>query len=358
MPILLLLLWSLLTVGCLEHNYHLTVLPTGEVDVDLEIRGDRMDLEDGRELLPDSLAWGLTRLLEEDDRETTHIITGSASIINFADLDSLFDWRQTPEDSVFLRRKWTLTKRKEIFGQRYDMEIQFFSRRFDELNGDIWDFVPTECHILDDPDVSDKLGAEAQEALETKFTLGLLQWNKNRYECRLGQVWRSYRERLTTGTIDTSSEIFSIARAGWVDDVRLYLNQLDIPDPNYVNLDWWEELRPVFLGRLVDITGPSSVDLLSRIADAVEREYQISKDTQDDVYKIRAKFPGISFKSNGKKRDDDQIEWEIKGKELMNCDQMLKASSFEPSWFRIVLMAFLIILGLRVLRKFVFYPKK
>lgn len=349
-----LLIASLLLAGCLEHSYRISVLPTGGVEINFDIRGDRIDLDDQNELFPDSIAWKLSRRMEDRDDETVHIISGYLILDDFSSFDSVMDWHQSEGDSVFLRRDLTLKKTTGLFGESWRFNGILHSRKFVELYEDIWDYIPEECIKLEDEDARNALTTQEVELLEDKFALGVLQWNRNRYASTFVRVWSILTNSFPV-TFDTSSVTFSIAYAGWKDDLHRYLNELDIPEPTTINLDWWEELRPVFIGRLIDITGPQSAEIINRIGMAIEKEYQITKDIQDNMYNFKLNLPGKLTQTNGSVADDGTLGWEIDGKELQNGDGVMFASTFVPSTWRLVLTAtvaiFLIVVFLRWLKR-------
>ncbi len=339
-----------ITSGCLEHTYHISVLPDERVELRYKVAGDRLDFDDELQLLPDSTDWGLERSVEEHENETVHIIEGSLLIARYTQLDRALDWQLTEEDTVYLRRSVSPEKSSQLFGVAWRFHGKLHSRCFDELYGDIWDFVPSECRALDDEEQMDTMTAHEIEMLEVKFALGILQWNRSRYEHRIDRVWELVKARVP-GLPDTTAITYSIVRAGWVNDLHRYLNKLDMPEPTTANLDWWSDLRPLFLGRLVDITGPGAVEVISRISDAAEREYQITKDIEDDVFCFKLHLPGRTVRTNGSSEDEGWILWEFTGKELLSQDGVMSATSFELSWWRAVLAAFAAVLILSWIRR-------
>jgi hypothetical protein len=343
--------------GCLEHTYQITVLPEDNIEIQYSARGDRMDLEDGFDLFPDSLQWGLVRTVEENEDETVHILTGTQNFTGLLELEELMNWWTISQDTVKVRRGFSLHRESSLFGESIVFIAVFQSRNFDDRYGDIWEFVPEECRILEDDDLKGTLASEEVDLLEEKFSLGVLQWNLARYEKRFLEAWQLLKIR-DKSILDTSETTFSIVRAGWSDDVRLYVNELDVDDPNTMNLEWWEDLRPIFLGRLVDIAGISSADLISRIAKDLEIEYQVSKDIDDDNFKVKLSLPGRITDSNGESTEDGFITWEIPGEELKNADYFIHAKGFEFNFLRISLAAFVSLLILRWIKILVWKKKR
>ncbi len=129
------------------------------------------------------------------------------------------------------------------------------------------------------------------------------------------------------------------------------MNDLDVHQPKTVNLEWWEDLRPLFLGRMFDIAGIDFIDKLSQIGDNVELEYQISKDMEDDSYVYNLLLPGTTINNNGSKNDEGWLEWEFEGKYLLNEDGIMHASSFVISWWRTGLLIFISLFALNLLRR-------
>jgi len=337
--------------GCLEHTYYITVLPDDRLQIVYEARGDRPDIEDGFDIFPDSIEWNINHSIEEKDDETVHIIHGSKIVENFSQLNQSIQWGSNPDDSVHVRRRFTIEKQIQLFGVSYVFHGQFASRRFDKTYGNIWDYIPQECRVLEDDETLAALPTDEIDLLEEKFSLGILQWNRIRYEKRFIRVWEILKSRVPD-LPDTSNRTFSIGCTGWSDDLRCYMNELDIPDPNLVNLEWWSDLRPLFLGRLVDITGIEHADLIRRIANNLEKTYQISKDLEDDQYKVSISLPGRVVKSSGTKDEEGKPVWEVSGKDLMNKDAILMARTFELSIWRVAVAAVVMLILFRWLKRF------
>ncbi len=352
---IILLVMLLFSIGCIEHNYHLRVFPDGSVFVHVEMKGDNYDFADGHEQFPPEF-WNTERDTLVKDDETMIVISGSAISDNLDSLDALLAWSVTSSDTVFLQKSAVTTMKNRLFGVEYSVEVVFHSRRFDDLYGSIWEFVPEECRSLDDPAAEEYLTTNDYKILEQKFALGILQWNRSRYAKRMKRTWMSLKQRLPD-IPDTSSTIFSIVSAGWEDDVHRYLNQLDIDEPSFASLDWWDDLRPVFLGRIVDVCGVESIILAKNIVEAVEEEYEVTRDLEDDVIKFSMVLPGKITQTNGLRMEDGSVEWEVKGREVANEDVTFKAVSFEPSLWRIALSAMALLILIRTLRR-VFRKKK
>jgi len=337
--------------GCLEHKYAITALPDDRVEILYELKGDRADIEDGHELLPDSVVWNLKRRVEETDEETEHIYTGTVSLRSSSMIGKSLDWKRTPADSIYFSPEALLTVRRVPLGKLFRFEAEIASRRFMELYGDIWEFVPEECRALEDDDAKESLTSAELTILERKFGLGVIQWNRSRYLRAFDAVWILALTR-KGALADTTVNSMQVVRTGWEADLHSYLNALDVGDPQTANLDWWNEIRPMMLGRFVDIADPMRIGELGEIADQVERRYKISKDLEDDKLIFDLTLPGKSYKSNGE-RDGNLIRWEIEGKEFQNETLGLTASSFLIDWLQVSLagIAGVSILGVVFWRK-------
>lgn len=338
---------GLILSACIEHQYYITVLPQGGAAIKVKITGDPSEFGDDNQLMPDSIRWQLTREIENGENEQW-IWRGNMQIDDDAQLNDAMDWMRGDADTVHLQRKFDLKRTQKLFGVLTSLTVQFNSRRFTEKYGDMWDFIPADCRILEDDEKKSRLPSEAVEKLERQFALGVIQWNRNRYERLLDRVWEIAIQR-NTGLKDTSKSTLSIARAGWADDLRLHLNQLDVDQPSYTNLDWWSDLRPIFLGRLIDLTSLENLDRLAAIADILQYEYQITQDLKDDTFEISVRLPGWGIKTNGEKDPDDKglVVWKFNGEELMNEAKILNAHAFEPSLWRIGAFAVLVMILLR-----------
>ncbi len=316
-----------------------------------------MDLEDGYDLFPDSLDWNLERTIEEKDDETVHILSGIKSETGLPKLSELLNWKRNPRDTVRLQRDFTLHRESKLFGESIIFSAKFNSRNFDKRYGDIWEFVPEECQILEDDEMKSALSSEEVELLEEKFSLGVLQWNLARYEKRFVEAWDRLKDR-NISMSDTSETTFSIVNAGWSDDLRMFINDLDVQDPNTTNLEWWEELRSVFLGRLIDIAGINSAELISRIADNLELEYQVAKDIDDDNFKVILILPGRITDSNGMVSENGAVAWDISGEDIKNADYVLHAECFDLNVIRISIAALISLFILRWIKALVWRKKK
>lgn len=340
----------LFSSGCIEHTFNISVLPEDSIEIVYHAKGDVMDFNDSGQLMPDSTVWKVRSWLEEKEEEKVHHVEASITINDASRLDEILNWQQTQSDTLHLKHDLQLGKHPNLFGTTWRFSGILYSRRFDETYGDIWDFVPEECRALEDDERKNSLSTDETKILEEKFTLGIIQWNLDRYTKLFDHVWKSAVDH-QPDLCDASETTLSIARAGWVEDLHQYLNGLNLENPNTMNLDWWNELRPVFLGRMVDITGPHAVDLLTGIGNAIEREYQTSKDIEDDSYRFIVSLPGKTTSSNGSKHDEGGILYEFPGKELLNNDGIMIASSFEISIWRVVVAAFLLIFALNLIRR-------
>jgi len=330
--------------GCLEHRYFITTLPSDRVKIHFELRGDRADIEDGNELLPDSILWGLTRTVEETEDETTHIYIGERVLEHSRDLASSMKWGRTPDDSVHFTPAVSLESQSFPFCRVWTLKGIFSSRRFIELYGDMWEYVPEECRVLQDSEASESLSADETLILERKFGLGIIQWTRARYERSFDAIWTSARLRPEL-LKDTTVASMAIIRTGWVADLHAYLNNFDVGDPQTTNLNWWKDVRQMLLGRFVEVAEVSRIEELGRIADAVENTYLISKDMEDDKFVVEATLPGRIIKTNGLK-NDGKVSWEIAGKDFQNETLYLKSLSIEPEWPQIAIgiVAFVVII--------------
>lgn len=318
----------ILLTGCLEHRYFLRVGPDDRCRASYRLKGDGPDIQDGRELLPDSASWHLLRSVEESEDQTTHIIEGGIDFNHPADIERGFDWNRKPSDSVYFRPQLILTSRRVPFGSVHKFLGRLKSREFNRFYGDVWEYVPPECRILENKELKEKLSEGDQEILEKKFALGILQWNRNRYERILDETVRVFRLR---GELppDSGSIAISIVRAGWESDIHSYLNNIELGQPETANLNWWSDLRPLFLGRLLDLVGASRIIEAGVIADAFEQQYQITKDLEDDSFIFDICLPGRMMKTNGD-RSGDTLHWEASGKDFQNTDIEMVAVSFLP----------------------------
>ncbi|HHE46464.1 MAG TPA: hypothetical protein ENL08_02015, partial [Bacteroidetes bacterium] len=251
--LLFILIPVMLLNGCIEHTFNLTVLPDEGVDVVYSARGDVMDFNDEGQLMPDSTVWDFNMWIEEQEDETIQNVKASLRIENLADLDRHLDWRRSKTDTLNLRHRFTVEKTTNPLGVDWVFTGVVFSRGFNLSYGDIWDYVPAECRALDDAKGMQEMKSEDIEILEERFALGVIQWNIHRFTERFDRVWNLSATHLP-GLRDTSETTLSIAKAGWVEDLHQYLNKMDLNEPTLVNLDWWSDLRPLFLGHLIDIT--------------------------------------------------------------------------------------------------------
>ena len=175
--------------GCIEHSLKLNVLPEGKAIIDYSMQGDRIDMEDGFELLPDSTIWNSSRHVEEREDETVHVFTSSFTLDSLTQINAALDWTKSSADSIHLTRDMKITINDYFFGKSYTFSCNYQSRNFNQKYGDIWDFIPTECSVLEDDDKVNSMTSSEVEVLEKKYALGLIQWNRYRYEKRFHKVW-------------------------------------------------------------------------------------------------------------------------------------------------------------------------
>lgn len=316
----------LFLTGCLEHQYSIILYPDGTSDLIWRVSGDQYDLFDGMTLFPDSTIWTITREIEEKEDETLYHLTASLSGVPVEKVTSLWDWKTSPADTLYFLPQ-IQTRRKGFFLiDRYYVEVTFPSRQYNELYGDIWEFIPEECRALEDVERLRSIPSSEVDLLQKKFALGIIQWNRARYIRAFDLVWDIARKRdIPLG--DTTSDAYHITRSAWVDDLHTFLNQLDVPKPEIVNLDWWSDLRPQFIGHFADILPHQYLPIITDIANALERGYLITRDMQDDRFTFHAQLPGFILHSNGTRLSSRQVEWRLNGKELQNRSAILYANS-------------------------------
>jgi len=319
--------------GCLEHKYNISLLRDSSVEVDYELRGDRVDLEDGQELLPDSLLWKTERSVEDGEEETTHILKGSQHISSPSNLSDLLDWKRRASDSVYFVPFVELVPKTMLFTKKHLFFSKIKARRFNELYGDIWEYVPEECRAIEDEDALKQLPTEEVKMLELKFGLGIIQWNRARYERAFDQVWNIASARSLLKP-DSDQIGFSVAKAGWIEDIHIYLNSLDIGKPQTANLKWWETLKPAFISRFANLIDSSKAGDVIAIADAVELHYQISKDLEDDRFTFELSLPGFVSAGNGS-NTGQVVTWEFSGKDFSNEDVELHASTTQVDYLQV-----------------------
>ncbi len=345
-----------LLCGCIEHTFNLTVLPESEIEIVYNASGDVMDFNDDGQLMPDSTIWNIRTWTEKRNDETVHNVEARLRLADLLELNKQLNWQHSDADSVHLQSSFTVEKLPKLLGTIWRFTGVMFSRDFNKIYGDIWDYVPADCKALEDAKLMEKMTSGEIEILEEKFALGVIQWNINRFKRLFDRVWDAAMIHLPDLT-ETSETTLSIARTGWEEDLHQYLNELEIGEPSVANLDWWTDLRPIFLGRLIDVTGPQTADLLGRIGDAIEHKYQISKDIEDDQYNFIVTMPGKTISSNGSPSKEGHIKWELPGKELQNEDIIMTAKNFELSTWRAVIMIFLVVLILNYVRRLLFRRK-
>ncbi|MCF7811647.1 hypothetical protein K9N50_11735 [bacterium] len=345
-------IFLLTSYGCIEHTFNLTVKPDSITDIKYHARGDRMDFDDQGQLFPDSTIWEVKTWIEKTDDDEVHHYESLVTIDDYSKFSEMLNWKKTESDTVYLQHEFNILKQDSWFGTDWIFTGVLYSREFDKLYGDIWDFVPEECRIIDDDEMMKQLSTEEIKILEEKFAVGIIQWNISRYIKLFDRVWQLAEIR-QPALMDTSETILSISRAGWAEDLHEYLNDQDIENPNTMNLEWWNDLRPIFLGRLIDVAGEENVELFSTIGNSLERKYQISKDIEDDNFIFNLELPGNPSSTNGKEDENGRLTWEFSGKELQNSDGIMTAVSFEFSLWRTALIAFLIMLALNIIRTFV-----
>jgi hypothetical protein len=310
------------------------------------MQGDRIDMEDGLTLLPDSTIWNSFRSIEENDDETVHIYKSSVYIDSFTQINTILDWSRSAADSVFLSRSLAIEVNDFFLGKSYTFTCNYPSRNYSQKYGDIWEFIPPECRVLEDDDQVNSMTSHEVELLEKKYALGLIQWNRQRYEQRFNKVWQLLRERLPEfESIPQTS--FSIAQAGWKDDLRLHLNSIDVDNPDLLNLEWWTELKPLFLGRFVDLIGADRITLVEQISESLDKEYRISRDLDDEEFELKLLLPGKVIQTDGVKGDAENVLWTFTGKELLENDIKMRSYSIKLSFQRIglTLLVLLFIIG-------------
>jgi|GEM_PF-1484262 len=321
--------------GCLQHSYEFVIHPDGSANIVYEVSGDVADLEDGLELHPDSTIWEMNRTVEEREGKTVHRITASARAVSVDDWGRLFDWARLPADTIYPSRSFILDLNRNPLYTIYRFAGLFGSREYLARYGDTWDFIPPECHALEDDESRQALAPGREEELEKMFALGIIQWNRARYERAFDRLWSIAQSR-GIALPDSGSDVHSITRTGWADDLRRYLNSLDIPNPESANLDWWEDLRPQFLGRFADFVDPARIPMIGDIADALEQEYKATRDLQDDKFEVKASLPGILIRTNGDRESPRKVVWEFKGETLQRSDGFMIAVAILPDYVNIL----------------------
>ncbi len=334
------LIFAGLLSGCLEHRYHISVLSDQTVNLRYELRGDRIDLEDGNELLPDSVQWSIERKVEESEDQTTYVLKGGISLSSTEELASALDWRKKSGDSIYFRPITSFSTRSILWGKILEFKTIIPSRKFNESYGDIWEFVPEECRAIEDEEALKLLPADDVKMLELKFGLGVIQWNRARYERAFDVVWNiSQTKKLLLP--DENQTGYYVAKAGWTDDIHTYLNSLDVGKPQTANLNWWADLRSQFLSRFSNLTDASSVVLVAEIADVIERKYLVSKDLDDDNFHFELTSPGFVSANNGS-RTDQSVSWEFSGKDISNQEMVMVASTYQLDYLQITITLFII----------------
>jgi len=332
-PLLIALSAILALTGCLEHRYQFSVLTDQSVSVHYELRGDRVDIEDGNELLPDSAIWSIERSVEESEEETAHIIKGTRSIKSFQELSKILDWKKGIQDSIYFQPQVSMTSRTVFFGKRWDFSAILPSRKFNETYGDIWDYVPEECRAIENEDELKNLPSDEVKMLEKKFGLGVIQWNRARYERAFDYVWQVCNANNLL-LPDENQTGLSVAKAGWIDDLHIYLNSLDVGEPQTANLNWWTDVKPQFVERFSNLIDTSIITRMVAIADAAENNYLISKDLEDDKFLFELSLPGLVSTENGE-IEDNLVKWEFSGKDISNDEITMIASTFQFDYLQI-----------------------
>ena len=322
--------------GCLEHTFQIKLLEDGRIEADYTMVGGPQDFQDDRRLFPDSIRWRVTRVIENTEDETRERLEAHAAIGSSDSLEDYFDWRTLPADTLQLRRDLTINRNKHLLGQTWRFTAAFYSRRFKETYGDEEQFIPPECAAaLENDSLADALSPDEISRLEEKYALGILQWNNERYLRRFDQVWEAAR-RANPVLMKVTDETYSIARSGWSDDLRRYMNQMDVPsDPELMNLEWWSDLKPLFLGHFADLVGAEQLPQVISQSEAFEREYQITKNMKNDTYNVKVNLPGIRLKAPHAKREGGWFVWKCEGKELMDDNRLFYAASYQPSYWRV-----------------------
>lgn len=357
-PILSLISLIFLTAflnGCIEHTFNLRVIED-HFNLSYEARGDRMDLDDGRELFPDTVIWKSSWRKEQQDDETVHILESSLPPQPLTRLNQMLNWGKSSADSVHLTRTAVLKRRATLFGSNWSFNGVFHSRQFDTSYGSIWEFVPEECRALEDDQEKEKLMPNEIELLENKFALGIMQWNKARFDRRFDKILTAIQaSHPEVGAIDADS--IEMAKGEWESYLHRFLNELEIVDPTVVDLNWWDEIRVEFAALMSKAVGEKFRSDILNIGDALENEYQITKDLEDDRFNFKIDLPGSVTKTDGTE-ENEWIVWTFYGRDLLNADKSMSAVSFQPSIWKIGIAAFVVIVLLNFLRRGLVRRKK
>ncbi len=324
---------GLFLAGCLEHRYFISIRPDRSVTIDYELRGDRVDLEDGNELAPDSALWSVERSIEEGEDQTTYILKGARSLRAVEDIGPALNWQKSVRDSIYFRPEIDITAKFVPFGKVLEFSALIPSRHFIEYFDDIWVYVPEECRALENEDELKNVPADEVKMLEMKFGLGIIQWNRARYERMFDRAWQicNSQDLLLP---DENQTGLNIAKAGWVDDLHSYLNSLDVGEPQTANLYWWADVRHNFIYRFSNLIEAQNIDRVGQIGEAIEKNYAISKDLEDDKFVLELTMPGFIYAVNGL-REDRPIRWEFTGKDFSNADISLGAKAFQFDFVQI-----------------------
>ena len=325
-PVLFLI--SLTLNSCLQHRYSLNLREDGSLMYEYEAEGDSADLYDGLTSLPGGLPWTIangTRIdSSEDSEEIVYYYNAEAHFQQGAEIPQGFDLQHLNFAQRYLKHPLEIKKRDIFFLVKYSLEFSFLNRKYTELYGDLWQYVPPECEALT---TDDSLAAEEQEELEGKFEDGYKQW----FVQMLSRRFITSLEQAVALNPDIApdTEGLSIAETELKLFLRNIVNQIASIDTFDARAIWSIVFKPGYsiLEEHLNFLGDTTFFIDMRTAgEILSKEFDVTEDLADESFEIAIKIPGKLQYTNA-----DSIEafmiWNFTGEDLRDSTIVIRANS-------------------------------
>lgn len=325
---------GVLTAGCVKRTETITVGQDGSVEIRLEYKGDRKDMENGAPALARAPGWEFEEVVTKNNQDEEEITrTSVAAFAPGQALPAAYPTDDFEGAALAVRHPTTLVV--ETRGS----DSYYHFRRVYKANP--WAFVKDWERVLieeplarggDNENLEDMSPAKKQELVENiihfvaEKQLAFARRAALSLKPPLVQDdWLELRQAVmvAVATVDTD-EVLELLEAQY--------EQAD----DGAGSDQLAELADQISGRIAGVIQPTlrRLGLERRYVAAFEREFErerrtfaITEDYQDDQWEIIVRMPGRIVGHNGDEVEGSEVKWEFDGRRFFDRDHELLVTS-------------------------------
>ncbi len=330
--------------GCIQHRYVTTIRPDGSVSHTYESIGDSADLYDDCITLPSGFWWRIETEVDYDSAEDpVHTFRGVLNLNSVRHIPVCYASETVRCPEIFLRYPIDYFRFDAGIAIVFLYQQTFINRGKEAKYGNIRDHLSPEFRAFLDSVSSDSLSEEARSLLEVEYLAGMIDWTRSMM-IRRGQSVLT-KALAMHPEVGFSREQLSNAKAIAED----YINQWSPNDDGESlllgEIELWDSVGKPAMDRMVSaltfVGNTTFFADLEMLGDLLQWEFDITKDLEDDEFRVQITLPGIRFYHNADGKESGALIWEFSGEDFFDADVVIIARSIYLRWIPTTLFGLL-----------------